>query len=52
MTEKDQAIDIDYWFHGNQKPHEWTYRGKLHGYRCTVCGLRVSKQALKENTDA
>jgi len=45
-------LEVDYWFHGHQAPHVWTYRGKDAGYRCQICGLEVSKAELKAATDA
>jgi len=47
---------INYWTHGtgvNQRPHEWRYLGRFaQEYHCVVCQLRVSKAALRENTNA
>jgi len=47
---------VNYWTHGsgaNEKPHNWRYLGRVaQVYHCVVCQLRVTKSALKENTDA
>jgi len=45
-------LQIDYWFCEPKVAHIWTYRGKGIGYRCNRCGTIVTKEALKENTDA
>lgn len=44
-----------FWTHpdgDSRVPHKWRYLGKGLGYHCVTCGLRLTKEALKEGTDA
>lgn len=50
MTTKPAGRDM--WFCKEYLMHQWMYRGKDHGYRCTLCGLQVTKLELKAATDA
>jgi len=47
-----EAPGVSYWFCPNDSPHQWLYRGKNKGYRCSVCGTECSKEQLKAATDA
>ena len=51
MTNKADAVP-DLWFCEPKTPHQWFYRGKNAGYRCSACGTAVSKTELKAATDA
>ena len=47
--------DENYWTCGTgaaKKPHAWRYLGRGNGYHCPLCDLRVTKEELKEHTDA
>jgi len=48
-------LEVNYYFCDKEgdPQHEWEYRGRrAQSYRCKVCGIVVTKAALKENTDA
>jgi len=55
MTSEAETA-INYWTHGagsSLRPHDWRYLGRIkQSYHCIMCGLRVTKTALKDATDA
>lgn len=56
MDQVLSTVSVDYWqCAGLPEPrpmHDWMYFGKkTQIYRCRRCGVRVTKDQLKENTD-
>jgi len=55
-SETETTAAANMFTHGTgaaRRVHEWRYLGRVaQAYICSVCQLRVTKQALKEATDA
>jgi len=48
-----EPIIVDAWRCPQGSAHQWVYRGRtVGGYHCLLCAALITKNALKEATDA